>query len=96
MDRYVTELHVPAPVYMPVNERKSLVNPEYYGCSKGYWAVYFDTDSLGTQHPLGVCLTTELRAPDREAAEDGALNAGERFAQVVTVTCPPSLYHSLC
>lgn len=82
VDRYVAELDIPAPVYMPAVQRKELGNPEYFGCLRAYWYVYFDTDSNGTKRPLGIRLTAEIEASGREEAEDKALNAGLRFAEV--------------
>jgi len=79
---FVAEIFIPAPVYMPKDRRLKLGKPEYYGCKRGYWQVHFEADAQGTPQPLGFSLTAELTAVDREAAEDAALTAGLRFAQV--------------
>lgn len=44
--------------------------------------MYFDTDANGTERPNGIRLIAELEASSLEEAEDKALNAGLRFAEV--------------
>ena len=83
MYRYVTEIALPAPVYMRLDERKALGEPEYYGCRKAYWAIYSEMDDLGTPRPLGIRLIAELEAVNLESAEDTALQVGLRFSQVL-------------
>lgn len=83
MDRYIAEIVLSAPVYMPADERKVLGEPRYYGCQKAYWTIDFELDELGTRRPLGVRLTFQLEAMSLEAAEDAALVVGLRFAQVL-------------
>jgi len=85
MERFIAELDISVPVYMPKGERKPLSNAEYYECLRGYWNVHFETDKFETPRPTGLRLTTEMEAPNREAAEDAALTGGLRFAQVVAV-----------
>lgn len=82
MARYVAEIDLNAPIFMPVDERMTLSNPEYYGCLKGYWKIHLESDHLGTSQPIGFRLTVELEALDRERAENAALSAGRQFAQV--------------
>ena len=82
-ERYVAQIDLPAPVYAPASEQKSLGTPYYYGCSRGYWSVFFDKDALGTNRPLGIRLTAEFYDENREGAEDRALNSGSRLATVL-------------
>ena len=83
MDRYVTEIALPAPVFMSLDERKKLNEPGYYGCRRAYWAIDSEMDELGTPQPIGIRLTAELEAVDLESAEDAALQIGLRFSQVL-------------
>lgn len=83
MDRYVAEIAIPAPVYMPVDERKALGHAQYYGCRRAYWRIHTELDNNGTPCPQGICLTAELEATNLEAAEDAALDMGLRFSQVL-------------
>ena len=85
MDRYVADIFVPAPAYMPIDTRRALDEAASYGCRKGYWAVQCDLDDHGTLRPLGIRLIVEVEAPSREDAEDSALKVGLRFAQVMLV-----------
>ena len=83
MDRFVAEIAIPAPVHMPISERKALDAPSYYGCERAYWRLDTELDSNGTARPLGVRLTAELQASNLESAEDAALHVGLRFSQVL-------------
>ena len=83
MDRYVADLFLPAAGYMPTKIRKALDKPGYYGCRRGYWEIYCESDKLGTPRPLGIRLTAEFEAADLESAEDSALQVGLRFTQVL-------------
>ena len=83
MARFVAEISIPAPVYMPIGERKPLGQIAHYGCKKAYWKIDTEMDSNGTPKPLGICLTMELEATDLETAEDAALDVGLRFSQVL-------------
>ena len=83
MDRYVTEITLPAAVFMLPDERMALNEPGYYGCRRAYWAIYSEMDDLGIPRPLGIRLTAELEALNLEAAEDTALQVGLRFSQVL-------------
>ena len=84
LSRYVAELYLPAPVYMPVRERKTLGTPEYYGCRRGYWSIYSKRDPRDTLEPLGLRLIAELDAHNVEAAEDRSIGlVALRFAQIV-------------
>jgi hypothetical protein len=83
MDRYVAEIAIPAPVHMPLGERKVLGNPGYYGCRRAHWRIDSGLDNNSTPRPLGICLTPELEAINLEAAEDAALDVGLRFSQVL-------------
>ena len=83
MARFVAEISLPAPVYMPIGERKPLGQIAHYGSKKAYWKMDTEMDSNGTPKPLGICLTMELEATDLETAEDAELDAGLRFSQVL-------------
>jgi hypothetical protein len=85
MSRFVSEIAIPAPVYMPIGERRALSELEYYGCLRVYWTIHTELDDNGTPRPLGIGLTAELEATNLESAEDASLDLGLRFGQVLAV-----------
>jgi len=82
--KYVAEIGVPVAVHAGAGwrDRQSLDPAREWGILRGYWDIWYRTDSLRTDRPVGLLVTAEYLAADREAAEDHALALGYRVGML--------------
>ena len=96
-DIFVAEVAVPTAAFTLPRLVRPLPSPVYFGATRGYWKIYYEEDNLATLRSMGLLVTAEIQASDREEAENKAIALGERLSELLAVhtgspVSPPLLY----